>query len=64
MGRPYLSSNLPKHHGKYGVGVIDLEIPCERRRLSDTVLEKNGNLAFEVINFVQGKHYSGIVSIF
>lgn len=45
---PMLSSRLPEYTGPYSVGAIDLEIPCEPRRLNDARLKDDGHHAFQV----------------
>ncbi|KAI1610146.1 1-alkyl-2-acetylglycerophosphocholine esterase [Exophiala viscosa] len=45
---PMLSSRLPEYTGPYSVGAIDLEVPCEPRRLNDARLKDDGHHAFQL----------------
>lgn len=45
---PLLSDRLPQYSGEYDVGTIDIEVPCERRNVSDAVLKGGGKPAFEL----------------
>lgn len=45
---PVLSDKLPEYSGEYEVGTIDLEVPCEKRTVSDAVFKNAGGPAFEL----------------
>ena len=45
---PLFSSRLPSYSGKYEVGTVDIEVPCEKRRFSDAILKETGQIAFEL----------------
>lgn len=48
FARPLLSSNLPAYTGPYQVGTIDLEAPCDPRRINDATLKEGHHPAFQV----------------
>ena len=45
---PLFSSNLPAYTGRYPVGVVDIEAPCDKRTISDITIKADGKPAFEV----------------
>lgn len=45
---PLLSRKLPKYSGPHDVGLIDVEIPCERRKVADAVFKNTREPAFEL----------------
>lgn len=45
---PLLSSRLPAYSGKYPVGTIDLELPVEKRNISNAILKETGRPAFQL----------------
>lgn len=47
-GSPLFASNLPQYTGQYDVGTIDLEVPCDSRKISEAVFKANGEPAFQV----------------
>lgn len=45
---PLLSSPLPNYSGPYNVGTVDIEAPCDKRKIADNVLKSTGEPAFEL----------------
>ncbi|TKA82724.1 hypothetical protein B0A55_01280 [Friedmanniomyces simplex] len=45
---PLFSSALPAYTGEYDVGTIDIEVPVEKRNISETVFKHGGKPAFEL----------------
>ena len=48
FGMPILSDSLPVYSGEYEVGTIDLEVPVQRRNISDAVFKHTGEPAFQL----------------
>jgi len=57
---PAFSDRLPPYSGKYEVGTIDIEVPCERRRLSDAVFKDSGKPAFELETVLFSLYYPAV----
>jgi platelet-activating factor acetylhydrolase len=57
---PFFSSKLPAYTGKYTVGVIDIEAPCEKRRISEHVFKDSGKRAFELETVLFSLYYPAI----
>lgn len=54
---PLLSSKLPDYSGDYNVGTIDLEVPVQKRIISDTVFKDTGKPAFELDTVLFSLYY-------
>ena len=48
IGMPILSDSLPEYSGEYAVGTLDLEVPVQRRNVSDVVFKHTGEPAFQL----------------
>lgn len=57
---PLLSSKLPAYTGPYAVGTIDLELPCERRNISEAILTETGRSAFELETVLFSLYYPAV----
>ncbi|KAH9819317.1 Platelet-activating factor acetylhydrolase, isoform II [Teratosphaeria destructans] len=57
---PILSSNLPKYTGDFDVGVIDVEAPCEKRKLNDATLKGTDGPAFELETVLFSLYYPAV----
>lgn len=57
---PFFSSRLPPYTGTYEVGVIDLEVPCEKRRVNDAVLKNTKEPAFELETVLFSLYYPSV----
>ncbi|SMR52089.1 unnamed protein product [Zymoseptoria tritici ST99CH_1A5] len=57
---PLLSSKLPKPSGQFDVGTIDIEAPCERRRIDDFVFKATGRPAFEIETVLFALYYPAV----
>ena len=60
---PLLSSKLPAYSGPYQVGTIDIEAPCEKRRLSDVVLRATGAHPFELDTVLFSLYYPAVKNV-
>lgn len=57
---PLLSDTLPTYSGEYQVGVIDIEAPCEKRRISNAVFKDTGKPAFELDTVLFSLYYPAV----
>lgn len=57
LGKPMLSSSLPPYSGPHNVGVIDIEVPVDQRKLSDATSESTGQLAFQLETVLFSLYY-------
>ncbi len=57
---PLFSSKLPQYSGPYKVGVVDIETPVEKRKISDAVLKDSGKPAFELETVLFSLYYPAI----
>jgi platelet-activating factor acetylhydrolase len=57
---PLLSSKLPKASGKFDVGTIDIEAPCEKRRIGNVVFKDTGAPAFELETVLFSLYYPSV----
>ncbi|KAJ9633648.1 hypothetical protein H2204_006854 [Knufia peltigerae] len=60
FARPLLSSNLPAYTGPYQVGTIDLEAPCDPRRINDATLKEGHHPAFQVETVLFTLYYPSV----
>ena len=60
FGMPFFSSKLPKYSGEYNVGTIDIEVPVEKRRISDARLRDTGKPAFELETVLFSLYYPAV----
>ncbi|KAF2479175.1 PAF-acetylhydrolase family member [Neohortaea acidophila] len=54
---PLLSSKLPNYSGEYGVGVVDIEVPIEKRIVANAVFQDTGKPAFELETLLFSLYY-------
>lgn len=57
---PFFSSALPRYTGQYEVGTIDIEAPCDGRRVNDAVFAHNGQPAFELETVLFSLYYPAV----
>ena len=57
---PLLSSPLPEYSGPYKVGTVDIEAPCEKRRVSDAVFKGTDKPAFELDTVLFSLYYPAV----
>lgn len=57
---PILSSPLPEYSGPYTVGTVDVEAPCEKRRVSDAVFKGTNKPAFEIDTVLFSLYYPAV----
>lgn len=60
FGMPLLSSLLPEYSGPYSVGTVDIEAPCEKRRVSEAVFKDTGKPAFELNTVLFSLYYPSV----
>jgi len=60
---PLLSSKLPAYTGPHQVGTIDLEIPCDPRRINDATLKDGGHPAFQVETVLFTLYYPSVKGV-
>ncbi|KAL0935572.1 paf-acetylhydrolase family member [Colletotrichum truncatum] len=54
---PLLASKLPNYSGRYGVGVIDVEVPVQTPRKTSDLVFKDGKPAFELETVLFSLYY-------
>lgn len=57
---PVFSDKLPAYTGEYDVGTIDIEVACERQKLSDAVFKDSGKAAFELETVLFSLYYPAV----
>ncbi|KAK4547955.1 hypothetical protein LTR36_010674 [Oleoguttula mirabilis] len=57
---PFFSSALPQYTGEYEVGTIDIEVPCDGRKINDAVFAHNGQPAFELETVLFSLYYPSV----
>ncbi|KAK5131500.1 hypothetical protein LTR08_000894 [Meristemomyces frigidus] len=57
---PFFSSALPPYTGDYEVGTIDLEVPCDGRRINDAILQDSGEPAFVLETVLFSLYYPSV----
>jgi platelet-activating factor acetylhydrolase len=57
---PILSDSLPVYLGEYEVGTIDLEVPVQRRNISDAVFKHTGEPAFQLDSVLFSLFYPSV----
>ncbi|KAI7530827.1 PAF acetylhydrolase [Hortaea werneckii] len=57
---PLFSSALPEYTGPYEVGTIDLEVPCDGRKVNDAVFKDSGKPAFEMQTVFFSLYYPAV----
>ena len=57
---PLLSTALPEYSGKYKVGTIDIEAPCERRKVSEALFKDTDKPAFELDTVLFSLYYPAV----
>lgn len=57
LDMPLFSTNLPAYTGPHDVGTIDVEAPCEKRKLADAVFTSTGEPAFELETVLFSLYY-------
>ncbi|KAK3112278.1 hypothetical protein LTR53_011609 [Teratosphaeriaceae sp. CCFEE 6253] len=57
---PFSSSALPEYTGEYKVGTIDVEVPVEKRNISDVKFRDNGKPAFELETVLFSLYYPAV----
>lgn len=57
---PFFSSRLPQYTGQYDVGTIDVEAPCDRRKINDALFKDTGKPAFELETVLFSLYYPAV----
>lgn len=60
---PIFSSRLPKYSGEFDVGVVDVEAPCDKRRIANAIFKKTGQPAFELDTVLFSLYYPAVKGI-
>ncbi|TKA32942.1 hypothetical protein B0A50_01168 [Salinomyces thailandicus] len=57
---PLFSTALPPYTGPHEVGTIDLEVPCDGRKVNDAVFKADGKPAFELETVFLSLYYPAV----
>ncbi|CAK3960889.1 hypothetical protein DOTSEDRAFT_67731 [Lecanosticta acicola] len=63
LDMPLLSSKLPRYSGPHEVGVIDIEVPCEKRKAADAVFKGTTHPAFELETVLFSLYYPAVQGV-